>query len=203
MGTVAKGSLATARPKGRTLQDLFEEDIMKTTTKIIAGTIAAFSFVTAGVVFAHPGMGQGQGMAYGPGMGMGMHGRMQGPETAAAAATRLEAVKAGLNITAAQDGAWQAFAAVLQQQAAAREAMRAQMQAQMQTQMQGQGPSAAPADRSAHFEAMSKFREEHTAARSAALKDLYAVLTPEQKLIADQRLNTMPGPRMAWRAPAK
>jgi len=175
---------------------------MKTTTKIIAGTIAAFSFITAGAVFAHPGMGQGQGMGYGPGMGMGMsgmHGRMQGPETAAAAATRLEAVKAELKITAAQESAWQAFAAVLQQQAVARDAMRAQMQSQMQV----PGPNAAPADRSAHFESMAKFREEHMAARSAALKDLYAVLTPEQKLVADQRLNVMAGHRMAGRGPAK
>jgi Spy/CpxP family protein refolding chaperone len=74
--------------------------------------------------------------------------------------------------------------------------MRAQMQAQMH------GPNATPADRSAHFEAMSKFRDEQLAARSAALKDLYAVLTPEQKLIADQRLMPGHGPGMAWRAPA-
>ena len=165
---------------------------MKTITKIVAGTVATVSLAAAGLVFAHPGMS--------PGMGMGMHGGMYGggmygAETAAA---RLADLKTELKITAAQDSAWQAFVAAVQQQAAARDAMRAQMQAQMQA----QGPNATPADRSAHFEAMSKFRDEQLAARSAALKDLYAVLTPEQKLIADQRLMPGHGPGMAWRAPA-
>jgi Spy/CpxP family protein refolding chaperone len=173
---------------------------MKTTTKIVAGTIAAFSFVTAGAVFAHSGMGPGMGMGMGQGPGMGMHGRMQPGATAADAAARLEAVKAELKILPAQEAAWQAFAGVMQKQAAEREAMRAQMQGQMQAQGAN---AAAPVDRSAHFEAMSKFREEHMVARSAALKDLYAVLTPEQKLIADQQLSPMPGHRMAGRSPAR
>jgi len=165
---------------------------MKTITKIAAGTVAALSLTAAGLVFAHPGMGMGMGPGMGPGIGMhgGMYGGMYGADTAAA---RLADLKTELKITAAQDGAWQAFVAVMQQQAAARDAMRAQMQ----------GPNATPADRSAHFEAMSKFRDEHLAARSAALKDLYAVLTPEQQRIADQRLMPGHGPGMAWRAPAK
>ena len=61
--------------------------------------------------------------------------------------------------------------------------------------------AAAPADRAAHHEAMAKMRDEHMAARSAALKDLYAVLTPEQKALADQRLRGRHGHRMAMRAP--
>jgi Spy/CpxP family protein refolding chaperone len=132
----------------------------------------------------------------GPGMGMhggmygGMHGGMVNAETVAA---RLADLKTELKITGAQEGAWQAYVAVVQQQAAARDALRAQMQ----------GPEVTPADRSAHFEAMSKFREEHLAARTAALNDLYAVLTPEQKQLADQRLMPGRGPGMAWRAPAK
>jgi len=165
---------------------------MKTINKIVAGTVAVFSLAAVGLVSAHPGMGMGSGMGWG--MHGGMHGGMYGADNAAA---RLADLKSELKITAAQDGAWQSFVAVMQQQAAARDALRAQMQGQMQ------GPNATPADRSAHFEAMSKFRDEHLAARSAALKDLYAVLTPEQKLIADQRLMPGRGPGMAWRAPAK
>jgi hypothetical protein len=79
---------------------------MKTITKIVAGTVATVSLAAAGLVFAHPGMG--------PGMGMhgGMHGGMYGAETAAA---RLADLRTELKITAAQDGAWQAFVAAVQQ----------------------------------------------------------------------------------------
>jgi Spy/CpxP family protein refolding chaperone len=76
--------------------------------------------------------------------------------------------------------------------------MRTQMQAQMQ-----EKSATAPVDRSARHETMSQLREQHFAARSAAVKDLYAVLTPEQKTLAEQRLSMMPGHGMAWRAPAK
>ncbi len=175
---------------------------MKTTTKIVAGTIAALSLAAAGAVFAHQGMGMGMGA--GPGMGMGsgmshgMRGGMHGPESAAVTAARLSDLKAELKITPTQDSAWQAYASVVQQQAATRESMRQQMQAQMQ-----EKSAAAPVDRSARHEAMSQQREQHFAARSAAVKDLYAVLTPEQKALAEQRLSAMPGHGMAWRTPAK
>lgn len=181
---------------------------MKTTTKIVAGTIAALSLATASAVFAHQGMGPGMGMGAGPGMGMGsgmghgMRGGMHGPESAAVTAARLSDLKAELKITPTQDNAWQAYATVVQQQAAARESMRTQMQAQMQAQMQEKS-AAAPVDRSARHEAMSQQREQHFAARSAAVKDLYAVLTPEQKALAEQRLSAMPGHGMAWRTPTK
>jgi LTXXQ motif family protein len=181
---------------------------MKTTTKIVAGAVAALSLAAASAVFAHQGMGPGMGMGTGPGagpgmgmgygMGHGMRGGMHGPESVGVTTARLADLKAELKITPAQDSAWQAYATVVQQQATAREAMRAQMQAQMQA------PDAtAPVDRSARHEAMSKLRDQHFAARSAAVKDLYAVLTPEQKTLAEQRLSVMPGHGMALRAPAK
>jgi hypothetical protein len=207
-----------AGSKDRPSTDLFEEHIMKTTLKIIAGTITVLSLATAGAVFAHPGMGMGpgygmgmgpgsgmgmgpgygMGMGMGPGHGMGMRGAMAGPEAAAWMTGRLAELKTELKITPTQDAAWQAYTTVVQQQAAAGQALRAQMLAQ--TPAPG---TATPADRSAQFEAMGKLREQHLAARDAALKDLYAVLSPEQKQLADQRLNRMPGHRMAWRAPAK
>ena len=191
---------------------------MKTTTKFAAITLATLSIAAASAVLAHPGMGMGYGpdagagpcaaagAGCGPGMGYGMHGGrhggmhggMVGPETPAVTAARLSDLKTELKITSVQDGAWQAYAAVVQQQAEQRQAMRTQMQAQMQD------PKAAAAvDRTAQREAMMKLRSEHLAARSAALKDLYAVLTPEQKALADQRLGGGHGHRMAMRPPAR
>jgi len=198
---------------------------MKTTTKLAAVTLATLSLAAASAVFAHSGMGMGYGTGagmgpgagtgpcagasagtgpgMGPGMGMhggmrGMRGGMVGPETPAVTGARLSDLKTELKITAAQDGAWQAYAAVVQQQAEQRQAMRTQRQAQMQD------PKAAAAvDRAAQREAMMKLRDEHLAARGAVLKDLYAVLTPEQKALADQRLSGGHGHRMAMRAPGR
>jgi hypothetical protein len=120
---------------------------MKTTTKFAAITLATLSLAIASAVFAHPGMGFGPGMGYGmgPGMGMGygmgpgygmamgpgMRGGMVGPESPAVAGARLSDLKTELKITAAQDGAWQAYATVVQTQAEQRQAHRTQMQAQI------------------------------------------------------------------------
>ena len=52
-------------------------------------------------------------------------------------------------------------------------------------------------------EAMLQLRETHIAAREAALKDLHAVLTPEQKALADQRLRGPYGQGMAMRGAAR
>jgi Spy/CpxP family protein refolding chaperone len=115
-------------------------------------------------------------------MGMGM-GRMHGPETPAAASARLSELKASLNITAAQEAAWGKYAALVTQQAEVRDAMRTQMQAQM-----SDPKTAATIDHNAMRETMQKFQLENWTARDAALKELVAVLTPEQKAVADQRL---------------
>ena len=132
---------------------------MKPTTTFAAIVLAAVSFAAASTVFAHPGMGMGPGM--GPGMaqgqGPGMRHRMAGPETAAAAQARLSALKAELQITAAQEPAWSAYAGVVQQQAEQREANRTQMQAKMHD------PKLSDAERSAVRESMMKVREQHFA----------------------------------------
>jgi Spy/CpxP family protein refolding chaperone len=115
------------------------------------------------------------------GMGSGMRG---GP-----AATNLADVKTTLKITAEQEGAWNAYAAVVTRHADARNNMRDKMQAQHAD------PKASLPDRSAMQETMLQFRQEMQTQRTAALKDLYAVLTPEQKTLADQNLNGMRGMR--------
>lgn len=168
---------------------------MKITTRFAAVSLAVLTLGLAGAVAAHPGMGQGMGPGMGQGMHGGMRGGMAGPQTPAEFTARLSDLKSALKITEAQEGAWQAFSAASQQQFEQRQALRAQMQAQMQ--------NATPADRAAQYEAMKTARETHFAARNKALTDLYAVLTPEQKAVADQQLRGPHGRHMAMRGAAR
>ena len=174
---------------------------MKLTYKIIAGVAASLSLAAAGVVYANPGMGMGMGMGQGMNMGMGhgmagamgggmgMAGGMSGIDVGAMAATRLADLKAELKITPTQEAAWLTFENQAKQQAAAMQTMRSQMH--------NQQAGTTSTDFAAQRDAMIKLHDGNQAARDAALKDLYAVLTPEQKAIADQRLNAMGGHRTA------
>jgi Spy/CpxP family protein refolding chaperone len=115
----------------------------------------------------------------GPGMGMGMgpgHGRMAGVDPVAMADTRLADMKAQLQITAAQESAWQGFVATAKQQALSMQAARAQMP---------ESAGTAP-DRMALRTQMMQQRTASMATMTNALNALYSVLTPEQKAIADQ-----------------
>lgn len=198
---------------------------MKTSNSILAVTIIAASLAGAGSALAHGGMGPdamgmgaehpmgqgmmgaGQGMGHGmmgmghdmgrahKGMGAGMHagmGPMQGHEATAATSTMLADWKAQLKITAAQEAAWGKYAALVTQQAETQTKMRTQMHAQM-----SDPKTASTVDHAAQRETMHKAQQENLAARNAALTDLYAVLTPEQKAVADQRLQGRRGHRMA------
>jgi Spy/CpxP family protein refolding chaperone len=117
-------------------------------------------------------------MGYGPGYGRGGPGAGAGFSPAAAADGRLAALKTELNITANQESAWQAFATKAKAQVESMQAQRAQAFAANQT---------AP-ERLAQRAEFAKQRAAHVEAMSATVKDLYDVLTPEQKAIADQRL---------------
>lgn len=125
-----------------------------------------------------PGPGYGPGMmhGYGPGYGMGPQGA-RGAYFGNVDAS-LAALKAQLGITAGQDEAWQAFAKNAKQQNENRQAWFAKMQ---QARRAGSAPEFAA--QQAEF---MKQREAELEARAAALKGLYAALTPEQKEIADQ-----------------
>jgi periplasmic protein CpxP/Spy len=180
---------------------------MRNNRKVIVGLIAAATFAVAGAgVYAQPegsgpgagyGPGAGRGaMGYGPGagrgeMGPGMmgrggreghrgHGMWSNP--AAAVEGHLAALKVELKITPDQDKAWQTFTAKARQQADAMIARRAQNSAQ--------APAAkltAPeilAQRTARMKQGLASMESMT----AAVTDLYGVLTPEQKAIADKQL---------------
>jgi len=183
-----------------------------TTTKIVA--VAVVSLAAAGVSFAHPGgfgygmgpgmgygmgpgmgygMGPGMGYSMGPGMGHGMGGWMAGADAGTFVTGRLASLKAELKITSDQEKAWAAFESQTQQQIASMQALHNQMQ----TQMHGPQSGATGADFAALREAMFKLRQANHEARTAVLKDLYAVLTPEQKTIADQHRIGGWGPGMA------
>jgi hypothetical protein len=175
---------------------------MKNTTTIVAVAMAALSFAAATAVFAHespgmgmqPGMGPGM-MGMGPGMGMGMgpmagmhgpmgpRGRMAGGDPTANMDAQLATLKAELEITPGQDAAWQAFTGKARIQAQTMQALRGKAQ-------EATGP--AP-ERMAQRTEFMKLRLANMEAMSGAVKDLYAVLSPKQKALADQHIGAMNG----------
>jgi hypothetical protein len=120
-------------------------------------------------------------MGYGPGYGAGPRGFAN---PAAAAEARLAYLKSELKITSGQENAWTAFADNAKQQA---EAMQA-----LWTTMQGSTAATAP-ERMELRNKVMKQRQEQAEKSTAAFKDLYAALTPEQKALADQRFGGGPG----------
>ncbi len=185
---------------------------MKRATKIAIGVGTALSLgLATAMVSAHPygygpGWGMGQGAGYGPGAGMGRGGPMgngpmgqgMGPQAhgnpVAAAESRLSTLKSELKITAAQESAWNAFSDQTKQQA---EAMQAWM-----TSAQGGAQATAPERLELHNQLMQK-RQEQMEKTATAFKHLYAVLTPEQKALADQRFGMMGGRGWASNRPAR
>ncbi len=188
---------------------------MKRATKIVIAVGTALSLgLAAAAVGAHPfgygagwggghmsgygagaGYGMGPGMmgGYGPGYGMGWGGGHMGgygpgygmgPQAmfnaySGNAEDGLAALKAELGITAKQDSAWQAFTNNAQQQIENRQAWLAKMRG-------ARSAGSAPELLAQQTEIM-KQRQAEMEANAAALKSLYATLTPEQKALADQR----------------
>ena len=173
---------------------------MKRTNRIAAAVTVALALgLAAAGVSAHPqgygpgpgyGMGPGAGMGPGHGMGQGHHGwgRGFGPgpggNPTAAAEARLAYLKSELKITSGQESAWKAFADQSRQQAEAMQALRGTMQ--------GSTAATAP-ERMELRNKVMKQRQEQMEKSTAAFKDLYAALTPEQKALADQRFAGGPG----------
>ena len=172
--------------------------------KNVAATAAAVALMGASaLVYAFP-PGYGPGFGGGPGMmgwggGPGMMGRPgmgprggwgpgAGATPAAFVDARLAYLKTELKITGEQDAAWQAYAGQMKQQAERMQALFTQAATPAQS---------APerADQRAQF---AKQRAAAMEANSGALKNLYAVLTPEQKTIADQHFG---GPRIGQFGP--
>ena len=153
---------------------------MKRTHTVVAGVIAGVALAVAAATYAQPFGGMGPG--FGPGMGMGPgHGPMAGVDPSVMADSHLSDLKTQLKITPAQESAWQTFAAQAKQQAVSMQAMRAQMQ---------EGTGTAP-ERMAQRTTMMQQRSAAMATMTDAFNALYAVLTPEQKAIADQNFGMM------------
>lgn len=172
---------------------------MKRATKLVVTLGAALTLGLAAVaVSGHPfdgdgpGWGMGPGMmgGYGPGYGAGHMvgygpGQGMGPQAmfafcAGDADESLAALKTELGITAKQDPAWQAFVKNAAQQNESRKVAFDKMQ-------KVQSAGSAPEVLALQAELM-KQRQVEMEVNAAALKNLYAALTPEQKVIADQRL---------------
>jgi hypothetical protein len=175
---------------------------MRISRKTIVGVVAAAAFAAAGSFvhaqserpadagprMSHGAMGHG---AMGHGPRAGDEGRHQGHDRWSNPAARVEghlaALKVELKITPAQDPAWQTFATKARQQAEARIAQRAQRSAQKPA-----GNVTAPefmAQRTARMKQGLASMETMT----AAVTELYGVLTPEQKALADKQFAR--GPR--------
>lgn len=152
---------------------------MKRSHKIVAATIATLSLAAVTAVFASSGMGMGpMGGMHG---GFGPGGHMAGGDPAAQVDTHLGQFKGELGITAAQDPAWQIFAGKAKQQAQSMQAARAKMH-------EASGSASDPMAQRIEF---MKQRVGDMEATNAAKKELYAVLTPEQKATADKRFGQM------------
>jgi protein CpxP len=154
---------------------------MKTNRKILAGLILAAGI--GGVAIAQPGMGMKGG--YGcDGMGkMGRHAAMKyDPEQHAQRQTRhLEALKAELKITAAQEPLWQAFA----------EKMQAKSGKGMQSMRDAADAKLSAPERMAKMQSQMEAHLLTMKGVSESFGRLYAALTPEQQAVADQHAAMM------------
>jgi len=143
---------------------------MKRSLKIFLGLAAAASLVAtayAQVPFQGPGFYRGMGA---------MHGGPMFGDPSARAEQHLTYLKGQLNISAAQESQWQAFADAVKQQAQTMVAMRASMQS----------PAGTVTERMDQRTAFMKLGLDNMQAVDNAAKQLYAVLTPEQKAAFDQ-----------------
>lgn len=132
-----------------------------------------------GMMGGYGPQGMGPGMMAGYGMGPGMHGYGMGfgayPE---AVENRLAGLKSELGITAQQESAWQAFVDNANKQAENRQAWFAKRR---EAQTAGSAPELL-----AQRAEMAKQHQAELESTTAALKNLYAVLTPQQKAVADR-----------------
>ena len=149
---------------------------MKRTYKIAAGIVVSLGLAAGAYAF----QGGGFGPCNGDGPRAGVVGPRGGPgnfNPSAMIEGRLAYQKAELNITKAQEPAWEAYSTKARAQAGIMLAMRGTMQ----------NTEASATDRIEQRTALMKQHLAQAETMAAALKDLYAVLTPEQKAIADQQ----------------
>lgn len=93
---------------------------------------------------------------------------------------RLSELKDKLNITPAEEPAWQTFADKVNAQAKATAALHEKMRGEMNS------PGLTTPDRMAKMAEFLKTRSQHMAAMSEVTRTFYNALTPEQKTIFDK-----------------
>ncbi|MDB5809815.1 MAG: hypothetical protein JWN94_1937 [Betaproteobacteria bacterium] len=162
---------------------------MRHNRKIIAGMIAAAALAASGSqVYAQADKPAG---AHGESHGMrghgGHHGHGRWSNPAAAVEGHLAALKVELKITPNQESAWQTFAGKIRQQSEARFAQRTKMMADRKARGDKPATNVPAPERLAQRTARMKQFVASMEARTAAVTDLYAVLSPEQKAIADKQ----------------
>ena len=111
------------------------------------------------------------------GAAMGHHQRMDPAKMQEMMAKRQAELKTRLNISAAQEGAWNAFIASMQPPAGRGPANRQQMHEEM--------AKLSTPERIDRMNAMKAERDARMAQRQEATKALYAALTPEQQKVFD------------------
>lgn len=111
------------------------------------------------------------------------YGRGHSADPVAAADQRLARLKSDLKITAAQETAWNGYAEQIKQHAGEMQALHSTMQNSASGNTRPSAPERA--ERQAQF---AKQQQEYLERLAVLTKDLYAVLTPEQRTLADQRL---------------
>lgn len=160
---------------------------MKSIQKIFIGLAVTGALGVAGASYAFDGPGPGAGKFRGDCMQDDDIGGMRGANLPAMVDKRLDRIRTELKITEAQQTAWQIFATKTKQQATEMQAMREKMR-------QGgaaPGASAEPVPAPERLEKGIEFMKQrtgHMEAELAALKELYAALTPEQRATADKLL---------------
>lgn len=150
--------------------------MMKRTLKITLTLIAAATIGIAAMASSYA-----TGMGMGPGGGCAMAGnKMANP---ARIDSHLATMKKELKIGTDQEEAWSAFAKTVKQQ---KTEMMSAMQERMQQSNSAQSAQSAP-DRIGERTQLMKQRVAGMETVAAAMKQLYAVLTPQQKEILDNR----------------
>ena len=137
----------------------------------------AVGLATVAAVGAAAGAVQAHGAS-----GGASHGR-HSADPVASADQRLARLKADLKITSAQEPAWNAYAEQIKQHAGEMQALHGTMHDGTSGNTRPSAPERV--ERQAQF---AKKQQEHLERLAVLTKDLYAVLTPEQKTLADQRL---------------
>lgn len=123
-------------------------------------------------------------MGMGPGGGCAMAGKKMKMAHPARIDSKLAEMKEILKIGSGQEEAWETFAKTMKQQ---KTEMMSAMQAKMQQRTSDEQPAQAAPDRIGERIQSMKQRVAGMETVAAATKQLYAVLTPQQKEVLDSR----------------